>query len=287
MFILCLKRFLARRGRPKLIYSDNGSTVLAAAKWLQRVRKDERFHHYLTNLEIKWRFNLSRAPWWGGQFERLIGLFKSAFYKSIGNGTLRWSELEEVVLDVEVALNNHPLTYLEDDIELLVLTPNAFLQVNPIHIPEEEVDHDDDKDLRKRVKYLRRCKQTLWERWSREYVRGLREHHRQTGKKNAKHPEIGEVVIVREEKKPRNTWRTAIVTRLIVVNDGMVRGAVVRTSKGTLERAVQHLFPLELSCDVNSKKELNPNASEYHPRPKRLAAEVPKSTIKEIAGSES
>jgi hypothetical protein len=66
----------------------------------------------------------------GGQFERLIGLFKNAFYKSVGNGTLKWSELEDVILDVEVALNNRPLTYLEDDIELPALTPNSLLQVN-------------------------------------------------------------------------------------------------------------------------------------------------------------
>jgi hypothetical protein len=49
--------------------------------------------------------------------------------------------------------------------------------------------------------------------------------------------------------------------------DGVVRGAVVKTGKGTLERAVQHLFPLELSCDLNSNPQLNPDATEFHPRP--------------------
>ena len=118
-FIMCFKKFIARRGRPELIYSDNGTTFKAAAKWLQTVRRDEKFNDNLAELDIKWRFNLSRAPWWvggGGGFERLIGLFKRAFYKSIENGTLNWSELEEVVLDIEMALNNRPLTYLEDDI---------------------------------------------------------------------------------------------------------------------------------------------------------------------------
>jgi hypothetical protein len=87
--ITSLKRFIARRGRPKLIYSDNGSTFKAAEKWLRQVQKDERLNDYLANLSIKWQFNLSHAPWWGGQFVRLIGLFKSAFYKTVGNRTLR------------------------------------------------------------------------------------------------------------------------------------------------------------------------------------------------------
>ena len=33
-FIASLKRFIARRGRPELIYSDNGSTFKATQKWL-------------------------------------------------------------------------------------------------------------------------------------------------------------------------------------------------------------------------------------------------------------
>ena len=29
----------------------------------------------------------------------------------------------------------------------------------------------------------------------------------------------------------------------------MIRGASIRTSNGNIERAVQHIYPLELSCD--------------------------------------
>ena len=36
-FISTLKRFIARKGRPLKIYSDNGRTFVAAAKWLRNV----------------------------------------------------------------------------------------------------------------------------------------------------------------------------------------------------------------------------------------------------------
>ena len=52
---------------------------MAADKWLKKVQQDERFHALLAGLTIKWQFNLGRAPWWGVQFERLIGLLKAAF----------------------------------------------------------------------------------------------------------------------------------------------------------------------------------------------------------------
>ena len=99
--IKSLNRLIARRGRPSKIYSDNGQTFVAAAKWLKKVQKDERFHSFLGDQSIIWQFNLSRAPWWGGQFKRLIGLMKSAFYKTVGQGQLSWEELGEVILDVE------------------------------------------------------------------------------------------------------------------------------------------------------------------------------------------
>ena len=44
---------------------------------------------------------MSRAPWWGGFFERLIGMMKSGLSKSIGRALLKFEELEEVLLDVE------------------------------------------------------------------------------------------------------------------------------------------------------------------------------------------
>jgi hypothetical protein len=65
------------------------------------------------------------------------------------------------------------------------------------------------------------------------------------------HPKVGEIVIVKEDQKPRNTWKLAIVKQLITGRDGVIRAAKLKTAGGNnyLERAIQHLFPLELECD--------------------------------------
>ena len=60
-FLSSLKRLIARRGRPKNIYSDNGQTFIGAAKWLKTAMKDERLD-FLAHQSIQWQFNLSRAP---------------------------------------------------------------------------------------------------------------------------------------------------------------------------------------------------------------------------------
>ena len=269
-FLPSLKRLIARRGRPKLVYSDNATTFKAAAKWLKQAQKNERLHAFLIDNTIEWRFNLSRAPWWGGQFERLIGLFKRAFYKTIGNGTLTWEELEEVVLDIEIALNNRPLNYLEHDVEMSVLTPNTMLNINPNILPELKAHYLEEQNLRKRAKFLKKCKETMWKRWTREYVRSLRERHRQGKGKQISYPKVGDAVIIQDEERNRNHWKMGIVEELIKGRDGIVRGAKVRTAKGKLERAIQQLYPLELSSEEKWKP--NPGAPSFEPRPKRDAA---------------
>ena len=59
------------------------------------------------------------------------------------NNTLSWEELSEVVLDVEVTLNDQPLSYMEDDVELPVVTPNAMLNNKPSILPELIPHHID------------------------------------------------------------------------------------------------------------------------------------------------
>ncbi|CAB4037018.1 Gag-Pol poly, partial [Paramuricea clavata] len=153
--LLSLKRFIARRGRPGKINSDNGKTFLVAAKWLRTVQRDEKLQDFLVRSEIHWQFNLSRAPWWGGQFERLIGLVKRSLHKTIGGGCLKWKELEEVLLDVEVVLNNRPLQYVEDDVQRPILTPNSLLFVGSNAIPELQAHYLEDLSPHKRVRLRR------------------------------------------------------------------------------------------------------------------------------------
>ena len=65
--------------------------------------------------------------------------------KSIGQGNLSWKEFQDVILDVEVALNNRHLDYIENDVQL------------PVLIPELKSYNIQETDLRKRAKYLRKC----------------------------------------------------------------------------------------------------------------------------------
>ena len=107
-----LNAFITRRTRPEKIVSDNAATFKATATWIERIRKSEKLQNYLAQQEITWQFNLSKSPWWGGMYERLIKEVKKTAYKTLGNTHLTFQQLEVVIMDIEKHLNNRPLTYV-------------------------------------------------------------------------------------------------------------------------------------------------------------------------------
>ena len=126
-FKRCLKEFFARRGNPSLMISDNAKTFQTTAKWIYKLQQNADINTMLAKLQVEWKFNLSRSSWWGGFFERMVGLTKNVLYKALGRSRLPFEQLKEALLEAEVILNNRPLGYLEDDIQLPALTPNMLI----------------------------------------------------------------------------------------------------------------------------------------------------------------
>ena len=59
----------------------------------------------------------------------------------------------------------------------------------------------------------------------------------------------GDVVIIKGEEKNRGFWKLGIVKELITGRDRIFRGAKLQAGRSYLERPVQQLYPMELSCD--------------------------------------
>ena len=104
---------------------------------------------------------------------------KVSLRKALGNANLTFKQLKEVLLNVDVTLNNRPLDYLEDDIELPPLTTNSMLHGINVCQPEEDLENlDEETNMGRRARYIKRCKDVMWKRWSSEYVKSPREKHR-------------------------------------------------------------------------------------------------------------
>ena len=95
-----LNSFIAWKTGPRLITSDNASVFKATASCIKKIRKSERIPHHLAKEDIGWQFNLSRSPWWGGMYERMIKDVKKKLRTARDGDSRRREANEQPPLDV-------------------------------------------------------------------------------------------------------------------------------------------------------------------------------------------
>jgi hypothetical protein len=154
----CLRRFIGRRGTPRIIVLDNAKTFKATKTILHDLFKSDEVKNCLTRKGIDWQFNMERVPWWGGFFERLIGLAKACLRKVLGRARLTFDELRTVLVEVEATFNTRPLTYEYKEVSSEVLTPSNLVHGRQItSLPDGQliIGKDSTKsDTIARFKYL-------------------------------------------------------------------------------------------------------------------------------------
>lgn len=257
--------------------SDNGKTFKAASKSLEKLMSHHEVQQHLSGVGIEWLFNVEKAPWWGGLFERMVRSAKRCLKKIIGRAKLNYDELLTAVTEAEMIINSRPLTYISSDDVEAPLTPAHFLMGRrTLSVPDSLLyqgeDDDDDvtvthEQLNKQMRHLNVVLNQFWKRWQREYLLELREAHRYTSSNSgASAVSIGDIVLVHDDK-PRGFWRLARIKNVITGKDGQIRGAILRVSseKGhstTLQRPLQRLYPLEIDCYVKEPEGENPCESE-------------------------
>lgn len=112
-----------------MIITDNAKTFKATAKLIEKMCKSREVWAYLEGSQISWKFNLERAPWWGGFYERLIGTMKRCLRKVLRNAKLNGDELLTILTELEAMLNSRPLTCEYDEVGEEMLTLFSFTVV--------------------------------------------------------------------------------------------------------------------------------------------------------------
>ncbi|XP_003382269.1 Pao retrotransposon peptidase family protein [Trichinella spiralis] len=130
-FLAALRRFIARRGRPSVIHTDNFRTFKQADSFMRDLLRGNsagKIREKLAMRQIEWKYSTDRAPWCGGYWERLVRSMKNALRKVLGKALLRSWELHTVLCELEARINDRPLTLLsEDPHDCAPLTPAHFL----------------------------------------------------------------------------------------------------------------------------------------------------------------
>lgn len=134
-FIAALRRFIARRGKPSLIRSDNGTNFVGAntelkqlAEFLEDQKVQNIISKFCTSQRIQWKFIPQHSPHFGGLWEASVKSMKHHLKRVTMNVKLTFEECSTVLAQIEACLNSRPLVAMscnDDGIE--ALTPAHFL----------------------------------------------------------------------------------------------------------------------------------------------------------------
>ena len=226
-----LRRFLALRGHPSLIYSDNAKS----------------FRKILGILPpgVKWRYIPEASPWWGGFWERLVGCVKAAMRITLHQCHLTHEELIIVFYELAMHLNLRPLT---EDVQDGLLTPAHFLfgvtHIQGVISPAVDPTATLDRAWRNR----KRVAEQLVKRWTNEYLQSLRAWNTRRRGCLRRTPSVGEIVLVHGEGS-RGRWPLGRVEALIPGRDGVVRAVQIKLREKLTRRPVTKLYRLEARTD--------------------------------------
>ena len=129
--------------------------------------------------KITWKFILEKSLWWGGFYERLIGIIKRCLKKVVGKAFLNYNELATLLIETEPTLNARPLTYLSDNNEDEAIRSSHPLYGrniacrNFMYFVTEYCEHDN--ALFSKYKRLKMILSHFKKRFFDEYILALRE----------------------------------------------------------------------------------------------------------------
>jgi transposase InsO family protein len=225
--LLALRRFIARRGTPNVLISDNALSFKSAHDRIRNITKSLEFQKYLSDRKIEWRFIPNRAPWMGGFWERLIGLTKGCIHRSLGSNIVGYDEFMTVLSEIEAVLNSRPLTKASSDVnDLSPITPAHLMYGRPLptepitSLVDDDIDNTYGEHIRIRRTHIERLTVDAWRRFHQEYLSALRERHASYHRKPST-VNIGDVVQIYHEG-PRMHWKTAVVEAVHRGLDGLV-----------------------------------------------------------------
>ncbi|XP_059055425.1 uncharacterized protein LOC131849368 [Achroia grisella] len=250
---MTLRRFIARRGKPVEILSDNGRNFVATASELSIFLKTNEvpLSNFASGEGIKFSFIPAYAPHFGGIWEAGVKSSKHHIKRVMGNSHLTFEEISTLFAQVEAILNSRPLCPLSsspDDYHFL--SPGHFLIGRPLSALPSPMLEDMNPNGLKRYERLEQIRQHFWQRWQKEYVVELQQ--RTKWRINSFNLKVGDLVLIQEPSIPPLAWRLERVVRLFPGPDGVCRVADINTTRGCVRRALTRLCPLPTDEEMNS-----------------------------------
>ncbi|XP_051809278.1 uncharacterized protein LOC127535407 [Acanthochromis polyacanthus] len=244
-FLMALRRFIARRGTPAELFSDQGTNFIGGERELRETFRgmSPDLQQLLTKHKIAFHFNPPAAPHFGGVWEREIRSAKRALYATVGSQPVPEEVLSTVLTEVEGILNSKPLGYVSSDAsDPDPVTPNILLMGRPDGSLPQVVYPESELLSRRRWKHSQVLADHFWARFIRLYVPSLQA--RQKWHDTAADIKKDSVVMITDPHLPRGLWPIGKVVKVHRSADGHIRSADVKVKSRLYTRPVARLVVL-------------------------------------------
>ncbi|GBN78708.1 hypothetical protein AVEN_215149-1 [Araneus ventricosus] len=180
-----------------------------------------------------------------------------ASVKQKGSSSLNYEEMYTVLCNCEAILNDRPLTVIFADSSLTAITPaNLSREIQNNSVPA--VKHDFNSNFyKRRLRYIQNVYEAFRKRFCQEYL-GTLKTSRKKFVRSCKLKE-GDIVLIGSDDKKRLNWPLGKIIQLFPGTDGESRRVRLKVQNGEVIRAVQNLYPLELSSTEEFPSKFNQN----------------------------
>ena len=170
-----MRYFIARRGKPKEILSDNRSNFIGADRELREALDklgQHKIYNDLSSQNIKWTSNTPLCPWKRGACESIVKLTKKAMKAVMKDRIYHEKLLITLPCEIEAMLNSRPILPCKND-------PSDFDALNPDFIIKKFHNfapgdfNEDDISSRNKFKSVQSYSNEFWRRFIKEYITSL------------------------------------------------------------------------------------------------------------------
>nr|XP_037876043.1 uncharacterized protein LOC105842541 isoform X5 [Bombyx mori] len=244
-YIAALKRFVSRRGKPRSIWSDNGTNFVGACNELKGVLSNSDIASFMSQEGIDFSFSPPYSPHFNGLAEAAVKATKGHLKKLLSLTHLTYEEMSSCLCQIEAILNSRPLTPISSDpLDLTALTPAHFLIGRPLtSVPHPQITDGNITRL-ERYQRVELIRQHFWKRFINEYISLLQQKSKWSTSTGSLIP--GTLVLVKDRTLPALLWPLGRITKTYPGSDGITRVAEVKTRTGTVVRGFNSICPLPL-----------------------------------------
>ncbi|KAL0151955.1 hypothetical protein M9458_052762 [Cirrhinus mrigala] len=244
-FLMALRRFMARRGKPHELLSDQGTNFRGGERELREAFTAlvPDLQRQLAKQQIEFHFNPPNSPHFGGCWEREIRSLKNALTVTLGTQSVTFEVLQTVLAEIEGILNSKPLGYTSSDAsDPDPVTPNCLLMGRPDASLPLTVYPESELVSRRRWRHSQILADQFWRHYLKFYLPSLQS--RQKWQNDTPDIQVGTTVLIIDPQLPRALWPVGKVSEVYPGADTRVRTAKVQVGEKAYTRPVARLVQL-------------------------------------------